>query len=106
MTHLHGCAFYEQGVPYLFVNNRLPRTEQIIAGFHEFAHLVYHSIDDCEFSSDSLLWQLSKIEHQSQTIGVLAAMPFDEVVGLSIEDIMREFGVSRQTAEFRVSLYF
>jgi len=31
-------------------------------------------------------------------------MPHPLVVGLSLEDIMREFGVSRNTAEFRANL--
>ena len=106
---LHGCAFFEDNAPFIFINSTLPPTEQIIAGWHEYDHLSRHILQshcpyNCVFTSSGSMVNLSRMEREAQIVGVLALMPQPLVMGLSLEDIMREFGVSRHTAEFRASL--
>ena len=48
---------------------------------------------------------LSRMEREAQIVGALALMPDPLVAGLSLEDMMREFGVSRITAQFRSGLF-
>jgi Zn-dependent peptidase ImmA (M78 family) len=106
---LHGCAFFEDDAPFIFINSTLPAAEQVIAGWHEYDHLTRHMLKthcpyNCVFTSSGSMVNLSRIEREAQVVGCLALMPHPLVVGLSLEDIMREFGVSRNTAEFRANL--
>jgi Zn-dependent peptidase ImmA (M78 family) len=106
---LHGCAFFQDDAPFIFINSTLPAAEQVIAGWHEYDHLTRHMLKthcpyNCVFTSSGSMVNLSRIEREAQIVGCLALMPHPLVVGLSLEDIMREFGVSRNTAEFRASL--
>jgi Zn-dependent peptidase ImmA (M78 family) len=88
----------------MFINDSLSLSEQIVAGFHEFAHLLFHPLDCCDFTSDAFAWNLSKAERQAQSVGVISLMPTSQIVGMMTEDLMREYDVSRRTAEFRLSI--
>jgi len=104
MRRLHGVALEDDGFKYLYINSRLTGPEKVIAGFHEFCHLTSHSLEMSVLKSTGGLWNLQKYERQAQIVGTIALMPDPSLVGLSIEDIMHEFGVSRLIAEFRAGL--
>ena len=99
----HGCSFYEQGHAFIYLNPLVSKPEQIIAGWHEYHHIVDHVAEQAVFSTGTF-WNLSKLEYQAQVVGVMAYMPDPMVWGLSVEDIRRRFGVSEQLARFRASL--
>jgi Zn-dependent peptidase ImmA (M78 family) len=76
MRRLHGCSFYDEDEqPCLLINSLLNEAERIVAGWHEFAHLLLHTPDGSVFCSTGNLWNHSKTEAQAQTIGVLALIP-------------------------------
>lgn len=100
----HGCSFYEGGQPFIYINSLLSIAEQTIAAHHEFVHIQEHAFEVEVFHSTGDLWNLSKYEYQAQAVGAVAWMPDPLIFGLGIEGIMREFGVSRRLAEFRLSL--
>jgi len=107
---LHGCAFFEENTPFIFINSTLPAAEQVIAGWHEYDHLTRHILQsncpyNCVFTSSGGMVNLSRMEREAQIVGALALMPDPLVAGLSLEDMMREFGVSRITAQFRSGLF-
>lgn len=104
MRKLHGAAIEDMGFHYIYINSLLSGPLKVIAGFHEFCHLTDHALNVEAFKSTGNLWNLSKFERQAQIIGVIAWMPSVEIEGLSIEQIMREYGVPRNVAEFRLSL--
>ena len=104
LRRLHGVALEDDGFKYLYINSRLSGPEKVIAGFHEYCHLTSHSLDMSILKSTGSLWNLQKYERQAQIIGAVALMPDPALSGLSIEEIMQEFGVSRQVAEFRAGL--
>lgn len=104
MQYLHGCCFVEGNEVYLYVNSLLRGPEQVVAGFHEYCHITDHCFDVEVFESTGGLWNLNKRERQAQIIGVVALMPAPSIHGMNVEDIMREFGVRREIAEFRASL--
>lgn len=104
MQYLHGCSFVEGGEVFLYINSLLRGPEQVIAGFHEYCHITDHCFDVEAFESTGGLWNLNKRERQAQTVGVVALMPHPLVEGMTVNDLMREFGVSRQVAEFRAAL--
>jgi Zn-dependent peptidase ImmA (M78 family) len=101
---LHGAAVEEDGFQYLIINSLLRGAEKVIAGFHEFCHLTDHVLDVDVFHFTGNLWNVNKYERQANIVGVIALMPAPSIQGLSVEDIMREFGVRREIAEFRASL--
>jgi Zn-dependent peptidase ImmA (M78 family) len=101
---LHGAAAEEDGYQYIFINSLLQNTEKIVAGFHEFCHLTDHVLDVDVFHFTGSLWNVNKYERQANIIGVLALMPAPSIQGMTVEDIMRQFGVRREIAEFRASL--
>lgn len=102
----HGLSFHLGDVPFLYINTLILPAEQIIAGWHEFAHLMYHPDDACVFTSQGSLYRLSKAERQAETIGVLALMPDTEAWGLSVPELIERYEVPRKIAEFRVDLMF
>jgi Zn-dependent peptidase ImmA (M78 family) len=104
LRRLHGVALEDDGFKYLYINSRLSGSEKIIAGFHEYCHLTSHSLEMSILKSTGGFWNLQKYERQAQIIGTIALMPDPALPGLSIEEVMQEFGVSRQIAEFRASL--
>ena len=104
LRSLHGCALYQDGIPFLYINSRLNASDKVIAGFHEFCHLTDHALEVGVFKSTGNLWNLRKLERQAQTIGVLAWMPEAEAAGLEIDELMARFAVRREVAEFRSSL--
>ena len=104
LRRLHGVALEDDGYKYLYINSRLSGPEKVIAGFHEYCHLTSHSLEMSILKSTGGLWNLQKYERQAQIIGTVALMPDPELSGLSIEEVMQEFGVSRQIAEFRAGL--
>jgi hypothetical protein len=106
MLTLHGCAFNQDGIPFLYINSRLSRAEKVIAGFHEFCHLTDHSLEIGGFKSSGSCWSLSKIERQAQLIGVLAWMPQAQAAGLSVEELVAQYSVKPQIARFRVAIRF
>lgn len=101
---LHGCALFEDGIPFLYVNSLISAAERVIAGFHEFCHLTDHSLEVGVFKSSGNLWNLPKVERQAQVVGVLAWMPDSDAGELSVEELMACYGVKRAVAEFRASL--
>jgi Zn-dependent peptidase ImmA (M78 family) len=104
LRRLHGVALEDDGYKYLYINSRLSGPEKVIAGFHEYCHLTSHSLEMSILKSTGGLWNLQKYERQAQIIGTVALMPDPALSGLSIEEVMQEFGVSRQIAEFRAGL--
>jgi Zn-dependent peptidase ImmA (M78 family) len=58
----HGLSFHLEGVPFLYINTLVLPAERVIAGWHEFAHLMYHPDDACVFTSKGSLYRLSKAE--------------------------------------------
>jgi len=104
MRRLHGCSFVEGGEVYIYINSLIRGPEQVIAGFHEYCHVVDHCFDVEVFQSTGGLWNLTKRERQAQIIGVLALMPAPLIDGMTIDEAMRAFGVRRDVAEFRATL--
>jgi Zn-dependent peptidase ImmA (M78 family) len=104
MRRAHGCSFYEQDEPFICINPLVSPAEQIIAGWHEYLHLVEHVPDVVTFSTGTF-FNLSKMEYQAQVIGVMALMPDPLVRWLNEEEIMGEFGVTQSIARFRLSLF-
>ena len=103
MRRLHGVALEDGGFRYLYINRLLDGAEKVIAGFHEYCHLTSHSLNVAVFKSTGGLWNLDKYERQAQIVGTVALMPEPAIRHLSVEEIMREFSVSRRIAEFRFS---
>lgn len=97
-----GYALWVSSVPYIYVANHLRGPEKVITGYHELAHILYHPSHPEVFKRTGDLWNWSKCDRQAEIVGVLAWMP--EVVGLSVEEVMTRFGVSRGIAEFRLHL--
>lgn len=76
LRKLHGCSFINtQGQPSLVINSLLREAERIVAGWHEFTHLLLHSLEERVFCSTGNLWRHSKTERQAETIGVIALLP-------------------------------
>jgi Zn-dependent peptidase ImmA (M78 family) len=100
----HGCSFYRGGFPYIFINPLVSKAEQVIAGWHEYLHLMEHVPEQATFSTGTF-FNLSKMEYQAQVIGVMALMPDPLVRWLNEEEIMGEFGVTQSIARFRLSLF-
>ncbi|HEY7544432.1 MAG TPA: ImmA/IrrE family metallo-endopeptidase [Blastocatellia bacterium] len=94
-----GYAFWVDGTPYIFVADHLSGPEKVIAGFHELCHILYHSEHSSIFRRCGNLWNWSKCDRQAEIVGAVAWMP--DVRGLSVEEVMEEFGVSRDVALFR-----
>jgi Zn-dependent peptidase ImmA (M78 family) len=78
--------------------------ELIVTAFHELAHVLYHPAHPRIFRRAGNLWNWSKCHRQAEIIGVIAWMPLTIADGLSADELMREFGVRREVAEFRASL--
>ncbi len=104
LRRVHGIAFEEDSYRCMYINRLLRIPFQIIAGFHEFCHFDYHTVDSRVCLSMGGLANLSKRERQAQAVGVVALMPAPLIVDMTVDDLMREFEVSRQIAEFRASL--
>lgn len=76
MRKLHGCSFLARdGQPSMVINSLLREPERIVAGWHEFTHLLMHSTTSSVFCSTGNLWRHTKTERQAQTIGVIALLP-------------------------------
>jgi Zn-dependent peptidase ImmA (M78 family) len=104
--YLHGYPLYEEGVPYLFINRNLNRSERIIAGFHEFCHFMEHGVFVSRLLSTGNIKNLSRLERQAQIVGTVSLMPAPLIIGMTVEDLMRRFEIRREIAEFRASLRF
>lgn len=105
MRRLHGGAFEEDGYKFIFLNSLVSYAEQIVAGFHELFHTFNHVGDGVMCYSKGATQRLSKQEKQAQIAGVLALMPLSSVFQMTIEDMMREFDVSRKVAQFRFRIF-
>jgi Zn-dependent peptidase ImmA (M78 family) len=97
-----GQAFWVGDIPYVYYSSLLPGPEQVITCYHELAHILYHPPRPEVFKRTGDLWNWSKCDRQAEIVGVVAWMP--ESKG-SVEQLMAEFGVGREVAEFRHSLY-
>lgn len=76
LQRLHGCSFLgSDGQPSMVINSLLRESEKIVAGWHEYIHLLIHSPKDNVFCSTGNLWRHGKTEQQAQTIGVIALLP-------------------------------
>lgn len=101
---LHGIAIEDRQHDYIFINQIISYSYKVIAGYHELFHILHHVGNGQECLSYGGVINLSKKEYQAQAVGVIALMPDVMIQGLSIEDLMREFDVSRRIAEFRFCL--
>ncbi len=101
---LHGISLVERGEYYLFVNSYLPPSLQIIAGFHELAHILDHPLNSHQVNGH--LWNYDKLERQAQTVGVVALMPGPLLAGADVTEVMERFDVPLDIAMFRLSLPF
>jgi hypothetical protein len=104
MRRLHGAALEESGYKYLYLNKLLPGYQQVISGFHELTHHVDHALGVEIFRSTGNLWNLPKFELQAQLIGAICWLPEPDVQGMTVEEVMRAHGVSRNLALFRLSM--
>src|SRR5262249_28635755 len=105
MRVLHGSAIHSSTRPYIMINSHLSGPEKVIAGFHEFTHIIDQEVPENSYRlSTGNLYNMSKSERQAQVVGVIALMPGPEARGLTVEDMMRIYGVRREVAEFRVTL--
>lgn len=105
MRSLHGSAYEEDGFRFVYINSLISPAEQVVAGFHELFHIFHHIGDGKLCQSRGATVRLSKQEKQAQAAGVIALMPLGVVYELSIEEMMREFDVSRRLAEFRLMIF-
>ena len=101
---LHGISLAEKGKFYLFVNAHLPPSLQVIAGFHELAHILDHPLN--AHQSNGHLWNYDKLERQAQTVSVVALMPGPLLAGCDVGEVMAHFDVPFDIAMFRLSLPF
>ena len=104
MRLIHGLAMQASQRPYIVINTCLPNVEKIIAIGHEFTHIIDQELDTSVFLNNGNLWNTRKYQRQAWIIGIVGLMPETVVEGLSIFDLMRQFGVRREIAEFRVSV--
>ena len=104
ISPLHGLSLAEKGEFYLFVNSHLPPSLQVIAGFHELAHILDHPLN--AHQANGHLWNYDKLERQAQTIGVVALMPESLLAGADVTEVMERFDVPFDIAMFRLSLPF
>jgi hypothetical protein len=75
-----------------------------ITANHETAQILYHPSHPKVFERSGNLWNWSKCNRQAEIVGAVAWMPLATADGLSVDELMREFGVRREVAEFRASL--
>lgn len=101
---LHGIAIEFREYNYVYVNSLISEPFKVIAGFHELFHVLHHIGDGKRCLSTGGVFNLSKNEYQAQAAGVIALMPNRIVAEMSVEDMMREFEITRQIAEFRLRL--
>lgn len=99
-----GYAFWVGDIPYVYYSNRLSGSEQVITCYHELAHILYHPPRPEVFKRTGNLWNWSKCDRQAEIVGVVAWMPEPMVHDMTVSDLMREFGVRREVAEFRINL--
>jgi Zn-dependent peptidase ImmA (M78 family) len=98
-----GLSFWLDGEPFVYINSHLNYAEQVITGFHELTHILYHPTDD-EILHRRALWNWSKCDRQAEIVGVVAWMPETQARGLSPNALMHQYGVRRESAEFRAGL--
>lgn len=97
-----GHAFWIGAQPYVYYSSRLPGPEQVITCYHELAHILYHPVIPAGFKRERSFFNFDKWQRQAEIVGVVAWMPSVEY--MTAEYIMREYGVSRETASFRAGL--
>jgi Zn-dependent peptidase ImmA (M78 family) len=97
-----GYALWASSAPYIYIARHLRGPEKVITGYHELAHILYHPPHPEIFRRTGNLWNWSKCDRQAEIVGELAWMP--DVAGLSIDQVMARFSVSREVAEFRLYL--
>lgn len=104
MRILHGLAMQGKKRPYIIINSTLTGPEKVIAVGHEFTHITDQILETSLFLSTGNLWNLSKFDRQAQIVGVVGLIPEPHITGKTAEDLMRDFGIKRAVAEFRLSL--
>ena len=97
-----GYALWVGGVPYIYIAHHLRGPEKVITGYHELAHILYHPPHPEVFRRTGNLWNWRKCDRQAEIVGQLAWMP--NVAGLSVDQVMAQFGVSHEVAVFRLQL--
>ena len=97
-----GYALWVGRVPYIYIGRHLRGPEKVITGYHELAHILYHPPHPEVFRRTGDLWNWSKCDRQAEVVGVVAWMPY--VNGLTVEQVMQQFGVSRAVSNFRTGL--
>lgn len=105
LRRLHGCAIEIDDYKAIYINSLIPEPLQVIVGFHEFCHVVYHAVNAEGCLSTGSNWNYSRIEREAQAVGVIALMPFWEVCCFDVQGIMDYYSVPRRIAEFRAGLY-
>lgn len=100
-----GYAFYQHRIPHIYYSSRLPYPQKVITGYHELCHILIDAPDPEMFKRQNpRCWNFNKWDRKAEIVGVVAWMPETRARGLSVEELMREFDVSRDSAEFRASL--
>jgi Zn-dependent peptidase ImmA (M78 family) len=103
--HAEGLALWIESQPFIYINSLLPYPERVITGYHELAHILYHTPRPEIFRRQKeCIWNFSKQDRQAEIIGSIAWMPETEAHGLSADTLMLQFEVGRETATFRASL--
>jgi Zn-dependent peptidase ImmA (M78 family) len=105
MRLLHGMAIQCDGVDVLRLNKLISYSEQVIAGFHELFHFLFHPVDSQVCLSYGRICNISKRELQAQIVGVIALLPISLVYKMTVEDMMREFEISKEIALFRLKVF-
>ena len=100
-----GYALWLEADPFVYINSQLPYSEQVITGFHELAHILYHpNSEDLMQLRRAANWNWSKCDRQAEIVGCVAWMPDVLVRGLHAEEMAQVFDVRRESAEFRAQL--
>lgn len=100
-----GYAVWLEADPFVYINSQLPYSEQVITGFHELAHILYHPNTQDRLRLRRLAnWNWSKCDRQAEIVGCVAWMPDALVCGLRAEEMTELFDVRRESAEFRAQL--
>jgi len=100
----YGYAFWIGATPYIYLSNHIGGPELVITSWHEVCHILYHPSHPEVFKRTGNLWNWSKCHRQAEIIGVMAWMPHGVADEMATDELMREFGVRREVAEFRASL--
>jgi len=104
LVKAYGRSYWKGGVPRIDLPLNIDGPELLISAWHEVCHLLYHPAEKAPFTRYGNLWNWSKCDRQAEIIGVMAWMPHGPADLMTPDELMKEFGVRREVAEFRASL--